>query len=194
MTDVDDANALVVAKTYLGNTLPLKAGDAIKGVEGVPGQIQNEAQLFHALRGRLDNFALRIVRDGKPMVIAGSLPPAPNILDRKGISVSGVMFGLARFRDTPVLDLGREPVKIHHIANGSVASTLHLGEGDFVVTVDGEAINGLNDLLQRLRQAEKADLPVTLVLKNWSNKRDTVFDYKTQVLPVTDVSVVTPRF
>lgn len=45
-----------------------------------------------------------------------------------------------------------------------------------------------------LKQAEEAKRSVTLVLKNWSGKADTVFDYKTQVLPVRDVDIASPRY
>ena len=70
--DVDSRKELRVARSYGGEeTLKLLPGDVIKQVIGVDGTIENETQLLHALRGRLAESSLKVVRSGQETIVCG---------------------------------------------------------------------------------------------------------------------------
>src|SRR5687768_9564645 len=74
--DHDDERVLKIARNYGGDpAIDVRAGDIIRGVEGVAQPVENETQLFHVLRGRLASFGLRVERGGEQLVVAGSAVP-----------------------------------------------------------------------------------------------------------------------
>jgi hypothetical protein len=190
LKDLDDLGELVVAETYLGRkTITLKAGDRIRGVVGVPGEIRNEGQLVHALRGRLDRVGLEIVRDGKDITVSGRLPPVGEITARRGVYVSGVLFAPAGFRDNEELRL-EQPLIVHSIERGSLGQSLEIEKWDVLVKLDGRPVQGLEDLHERVHAAQQADRPVTLVFKRWSGQRDQVYDYVERTLAIEEFQLV----
>ena len=88
--DVDERRMLRIARNFAPAGLALEPGDVVRGVVGVMERIDNDTQLVHALRGRLDNFRLNVVRGGKEIELAGRLPPAARVMERRGILVGGV--------------------------------------------------------------------------------------------------------
>ena len=174
---LDELERLVVAKTYLGaDELPLRPGDVIRRLEDVPGEIRNESQLIHTLRGRLDNVSLFITRDGKPMRLTGQLRPVPLLTERKGLYVSGMLIAPSSLRDNRELNLNY-PLMVHHVAPGSLGSSLEIAQWDFIENVDGKAVEDLDDLYSQLASAQTAGKTVSLVLKRWSHKTDRVYEY-----------------
>jgi S1-C subfamily serine protease len=193
LKDLDDLGELVVAETYLGRkTIALKAGDLIRGVVEVAGEIHNEGQLVHALRGRLDRVGLEIVRDGKDITVRGKLPPVGEVTARWGVYISGVLFAPAGFRDNEELRLER-PLIVHSVERGSLGQSLQIGKWDVLVKLDGKPVRGLEDLHERVRAAQQADRPVTLVFKRWSGQRDQVYDYVERTLVVEEFVLVGGR-
>jgi serine protease Do len=190
LKDLDDLGELVVAETYLGRkTIALTPGDLIKSVVGVPGEIHNEGQLVHALRGHLDRVGLEIVRDGKEMTVSGRLPPVGEVTARRGVYVSGVLFAPAGFRDNEELRV-EQPLIVHSIEHGSLGESLEIEKWDMLVKLDGKPVRGLEDLRERVHAAQQADRPITLVFKRWSGQRDQVYDYVERTLAIEEFQLV----
>jgi S1-C subfamily serine protease len=190
LKDLDDLGELVVAETYLGRkTIGLKAGDLIRGVVGVPGEIHNEGQLVHALRGHLDPVGLEIVRDGKDVTVSGRLLPVGEVTARRGVYVSGVLFAPAGFRDNEELRV-EQPLIVHSVEHGSLGQSMQIQKWDVLVKVDGKPVQGLEDLHERVRAAKQADRSVTLVLRRWSGARDQVYDYVERTLAIEEFQLV----
>jgi serine protease DegQ len=188
--DIDDRGELVVAETYLGeDTLELKAGDLIYGVVGVPGEIRNEGQLVHALRGRLDRVALTVIRNSEQITVTGRLNVVGHIVERQGVYVAGLLFAPAGFRDDNELNL-KSPLIVHSVEWGSLGESLEIEKWDLLVRVNGRPVRGLADLYQRLDEAGAAGKPVLLVFKRWSGKRDHVYDYVERVVAVEELEFV----
>jgi len=188
---LDDQAQLVVAKTYpRAGTIPVKNGDVILKVAEVPGEIRNEGQLVHALRGRLDKVVLEIIRGEKQMTISGSLPPRMRITDRQGVYVSGLLIGTVGFRDNNELNMGNDVLMVHHVSSGSLGSSLEIKKWDFLVTVNGENVNSLETVYQRLEAAQLEEKSVTLMLKRWSNKQDRIYDYIERSVSVNELKSI----
>jgi S1-C subfamily serine protease len=157
--DLDEKKILRVAKSYLQpGLLALQTRDVIKSVPGVADKIENETQLFHALRGRLDNVTLRIERDGKDVEIKGRLKPSPRALERTGTFVSGILFGPVGMRDAAEVNVGK--ISVHYVEAGSQGQFSEIQRGDFLEEVDGAPVTNheeLFDVLTRKRGAAGAN-------------------------------------
>lgn len=175
---LDDQQSLTVAKTYLSyKAIPLQDGDVILKVADVPGEINNEGQLVHALRGRLGRVVLEIIRSRERMTISGRLPPLTRVTERQGVYVSGLLIGTVSFRDNFELNMGNHALMVHHVASGSLGSSLEIKKWDFLVSLDGVKVNTLSTVYKRLAEAQLEDEPVTLMFKRWSDTEDRIYDY-----------------
>lgn len=183
--DNDDARLLKVARAYNeAAAIALRAGDIVRGVDGVVGTIENETQLFHALRGRLDAFALRVERAGQEIRISGSASPQRSPLDLEGIVAGGVLFGDTPMKDVAEVRVGA--VMIHHVERGSDGDAKELRRGDFIEAVNGERPVSLDNLHALLRAATDG---VTLTLKRYSGG-NRVFVYLERRLRIEEVERV----
>jgi S1-C subfamily serine protease len=191
LAQLEDRDRLVVAKTYLGaDTLPLKAGDVITGIVDVPERIRSEAQLIHALRGRLGSISLNVQREGRPVVVRGRLQPESHVTARKGIYASGILFGYTAYRDDPELNLDRA-IMVHYVELGSPGRDEEFEKWDLLVSVDGKGVSSLDDLYKVLVSIESQGAQAFLVVRRVSDRDDQVFDYLGRNVPMSDVRLVT---
>jgi serine protease Do len=190
--DMDDEGKLTVAQTYLADdTLALKIGDNITGVVDVTSEIRNEGQLTNALRGRLENVKLEIMRSGSPIIVEGRLDPVPRILKRNGVFAAGLLFGRMGLRDASELNLTL-PIMVHSVEFGTLGESLEIETWDMLVSVDGQQVEDLSNLYARLEAAEKDGKEVHLVFKRWSSERDRVYDYLERSMAIEDLEFVGP--
>ena len=188
--DLDDEGKLTVAQSYLGDdTLDLKIGDTISAVAGESDEIRNEGQLVHALRGKLDDVALEVIRSGDRVTVTGRLEPAARVIDRKGVYAAGILFAPIGFRDGVELNLG-QPLMVHSVEAGTLGESLEIENWDMLVSVDGYAVESLNDLYVRLDAAGGAEEPAVLVFKRWSGERDRIYDYVERSMEIQDLEFV----
>jgi S1-C subfamily serine protease len=190
--DLDDEGKLTVAQTYLGDdAVSLEIGDTIISVGGVSGEIRNEGQLVHALRGRLHEVTLEIIRSGSQMTVAGRLKPASRVMERNGVYAAGVLFALMNLRDNREVNIA-QPMMVHSVEDGTMGDSLGIAEWDMLVSVNGRPVKSLKDLYVRLDVAERDDKPVVFVFKRWSSERDRVYDYMEQSMEIHDLEFVGP--
>ncbi len=168
--------------------LDLRPGDAIRQVEGVSGTVENETQLTHALRGRLDDFALRVVRDGREVVVRGTADPVGKVTDRQGLKVSGVIFVSTERREPDLQALGG--LKISYVSAGSEGEFHDLRENDRLVSVNGVNVKSIVDLRRQLI-ALAPGAKVTLALRRLSEPGDpTLLNFIERQLPLEEVAIV----
>jgi serine protease Do len=183
--DHDDERVLKVARNYEGSgAIDLRAGDIIRGVVGVAESVQNETQLYHALRGRLDSFSLKVERAGKEITVTGSALPHARALDVQGVVAGGVFFAPTPMRDIAEVRVGT--LMVHYVERGSDGDAKELRRGDFLEALDGEAVPSLEKLQESLAAAGGN---VTLTLKRYSGG-DRVFTYIERRLRIEDVQWV----
>lgn len=142
--DVDERRLLRIARNFARDALPLEPGDIVRGVVGVIDRIENDTQLVHALRGRLDGFTLQVLRAGQPVQVRGRLPAAPRVMERRGILVGGVLIAESRYRDSP--DVGAPALVVHHVEPGSPGQSAEFSPGDLVESVAGRPVRTLDEL------------------------------------------------
>ena len=188
--DVDDRRELRVARSYAGAAEPqLRPGDLIRGVDGVDGTIENETQLLHALRGRLDDTNLQIVRGGEDTSVAGASSPMPRVLEARGVYVSGILFAPVTLRDGD--EAGLRGLMVHFVESGSVGEAREIERADLLEAIDGAPALDVDALYARLLDAKRFGRRVLLTFKKLSGG-DSVFSYTRRRLPVSELKMIGP--
>ncbi len=189
--DVDNRKELKVARSYAGDgTLRLLPGDVIQQVVGMDGAIENETQLLHALRGRLGNSSLKVLRSGQETMVAGAKPPMRRVLETRGVYASGVLFGPITIRDA--LEIGARGLMVHHVESGSIGESREIEKADLLEAVDGAPVLDVDALYTRLNEARKSGRRVTLTFKKLAGG-DALFSYAQRNLPVAELRIIGPE-
>ena len=189
--DVDNRKELKVARSYAGDGTPgLLPGDVVRQVAGVDGTIENETQLLHALRGRLDNSSLKVLRSGQETTVAGAKMPMPRVLETRGVYVSGVLFGPITIRDA--LEIGARGLMVHHVEPGSIGESREIEKSDLLEAVDGAPVPDVDALYARLNDARQGGRRVTLTFKKLAGG-DALFAYSQRNLLIADLRIIGPK-
>ena len=189
--DIDNRKELKVARSYAGEgALKLLPDDIIRQVIGDGGVIENETQLLHALRGRLANSSLRVVRAGKETVVSGMKAPMHRVLEKRGVYASGVLFGPITIRDA--LEIGAPGLMVHHVEAGSIGEAQEIEKSDLLEAVDGIPVLDVDDLYARLNDARAKRQRVSLTFKKLAGN-DTLFSYTQRQLLVGELHIIGPQ-
>lgn len=180
-----------MARSYGGEeTLKLLPGDIIKEVLGAPGPIENETQLLHALRGRLAESSLKVLRGGQETLVSGNKLPMHRVLDAQGVYVSGVLFGPVTIRDA--FEIGARGLMVHHVESGSLGESQEIEKSDLLEAVDGEPVRDLQALYAKLQEASQTRHRLTMTFKKLSGG-DTLFTYTQRRLSVSELRMIGPQ-
>jgi S1-C subfamily serine protease len=189
--DVDNRKELKVARSYSGEgTLKLLPGDVIRRVSGVDGAIENETQLLHALRGRLGNSSISVLRAGQEVEVAGLKRPMPRVLETRGVYVSGVLFGPITIRDAP--EIGARGLMVHHVEPGSIGESREIEKSDMLEAVDGAPVPDVDTLHAHLNEARRNGRRVTLTFKKLAGG-SALFSYSERNLLIADLRIIGPQ-
>lgn len=189
--DIDNRKELKVARSYAGEgALKLLPDDIIRQVVGEGGVIENETQLLHALRGRLADSSLRVVRSGRETVVSGTKLPMRRVLEKRGVYASGVLFGPITIRDA--LEISAQGLMVHHVEAGSIGEAQEIEKSDLLEAVDGVPVLEVDDLHRRLNEARTQRRRVTLTFKKLAGG-DTLFSYSQRSLLVGELRIIGPE-
>ena len=189
--DVDNRKELKVARSYAGDgMLKLLPGDIIRQVAGMDGTIENETQLLHALRGRLANSSLKVMRSGQETLVDGTKIPMKQVIETRGVYASGVLFGPITIRDA--LEIGARGLMVHHVEPGSIGESREIEKSDLLEALDGAPVLDVDALYSRLNEARKNGRRVTLTFKKLAGG-DTLFTYAQRNLLISDLRIIGPQ-
>jgi S1-C subfamily serine protease len=189
--DIDSRKELRVARSYAGDDLlKLMPGDVIKQVVGVDGVIENETQLMHALRGRLGDSSLKVIRSGQETIVDGTKLPMRRVLEARGVYASGVLFGPVSIRDA--VEFGARGLMVHHVESGSIGESQEVEKSDMLEAIDGAPVRDLEELYARLQEAAGTRRRITMTFKKLSGG-DTLFSYTRRSLPISELRMIGPQ-
>jgi len=193
LLDLYDRNELEVAVSNLGSQAPaLQPGDIIREVVGVAGEIRNEGQLVHALRGRLNDVQLRVERKGESQLLQGQWEPAPLVTERKGVVFSGILLSTLDYRDQFQISL--PPIIVHDVLEGSEGENEGIKYWDFLVSLDQRSFPSLEAVYNYLHQVKTQSNKVNIKVKRFSTLEDRLYDYEQRSLSVVDLQFIgTPK-
>ncbi|MGH8661502.1 MAG: S1C family serine protease [Burkholderiales bacterium] len=189
--DIDNRKELRVARSYAHDgTLKLLPGDVIRQVIGETGTIENETQLLHALRGRLGDSSLKVLRQDRETIVSGAKLPMRRVLETRGVYASGVLFGPITIRDA--LEIGARGLMVHHVEPGSIGEAQEIEKSDLLEALDGAPVLEVDELHARLDDALARRRRVTLTFKKLAGG-DALFSYTRRNLLVRDVRIIGPQ-
>jgi S1-C subfamily serine protease len=169
-----DEDSLRVAKVFsVGAAAGLRHGDIILGLAGVKEIPTSEGQLIHLLRGRSEHVRLDIRRSGQMMTLDTSFPPRVAPLERRGLNVGGALLALSNQTDIEGL-VSASAVMVHAVTKGSPAEIARLKPYDHLVSIDGVAVNNVDDLEAVIRAHSPTDGALTLEFLRPSGTENTL--------------------
>lgn len=191
--DEDGEQTLLVARSRLPRaSLDLRTGDVVLALVATEGEFGSQTDLVDALRGRLDDVALRIERDGEAMIVRGAWPAAARITERRAVWLSGALFA-----DAEVLTSGQVTgspgLMVHHVEPGSPAETAEIWPLDLLVSAGGERVNSLATLQRLAERAATEDRSLSLLfLRLASGNQERLFVYENRLLDPAEIELVGP--
>lgn len=174
--DENDERTLYVANTRLDpSNIDLRVGDEIVAV--ADRQVRTPTQFIDAARGRLEDLALTVQRNGKPVQLTGRITAAPKVTERAGIWVDGALFA-------PVGDFYAGGLKsgdglmVHHVEPASEAASLGLQYFDLIERANGKPVRTLAELEQVILDSVGQMKPIELLLIRIMDKGNRLFEYQ----------------
>ncbi len=191
--DDNDEQVMVVARTRLpAGTLDLRVGDRVVAVDSPARDVPTETDLVDAMRGRLNDVTLRVLRNGHEMDLHGRWPPAAHLTERTGAWISGALFGEAETLTSGLIE-GAPALMVHHVSPGSDAESSGLQAYDLLLTADGAPVDSVAAFLQRARDDRASGRPLQLMLlRLTSESQDVLFTHQLRLLTVDDLQLVGP--
>jgi S1-C subfamily serine protease len=192
MGEMGVSKKLLVAANHLHEgDIDLRVGDQIIGLAGSGDILANKGQFVHAVRGKLDDLTLRVLRNGEEIVVRGSMQPLPHVLDQQGIYVSGMLLAPIFYVDRG--DFGKRPdVSIQYLESGSTARAMDLELFDSLMSMDGEPVTDLMDIYDRLEAAWLEERPVRFVFKRLDWEDHHIFGYVQREFDIWDLELLGP--
>ncbi len=187
----DDSDRIKVALPgRIGEQLGLMAGDVIASVNGSAARPTNETQLMHAMRGRLDELRIEVERDGKRVTLAGRAEPEPNVLDRTGLYVAGMLLSEVDRRLTREVDVAG--MWVEFVAKGGAAETAEVMAGTILVSVNATPTPKLKAARMALQAAAESGKPAVLVFKRaaYSAYSSGLFHWMERQVPIGAIKSV----
>lgn len=137
--------------------------------------------LSNALRGRLGNVRIDVIRAGEHLVLpimltAGSLDDLQN-----GVVIDGVLFGATGSKG--VREFGSPPLRIYQVDAASEGELQGAQTADFLMSVNGNPLTSLEELATLAAQPGK---PLNMVLRRIASDSENV-SYQAVTLPAKTV-------
>lgn len=162
----------------------LRAGDVIvsilDGQQRIP-VVNGISGLSNALRGRLGNVRINLIRAGEPLILPITLNAASLDELQNGVVIDGVLFGATGSKG--VREFGSPPLRIYQVDAASEGELQGAQTADFLMSVNGNPVASLEDLATLAVQPGK---PLNMVLRRIASDSESV-SYQAVTLPVKTV-------
>ena len=173
-------------------TLQFEPGDRIVALGAAGRRVETHVELMNALRGQLDEVVLHVGRDGREVVLRGSLPAVPLLTERRAFGIAGAYFAeTSRSRLAPLIGEGR--LMVHHVDPASEADQLAVRSYDVLVSANGEDVASVDALAAIAQRAEREQSELELVLVRLFDRNiDELITYHRRVLTPTELTPIGP--
>lgn len=173
--DIDDRRILKIAKvTEDSLRMGFAIGQEIRRVEGDDRAIENTTQLMHGLRGRLTQASLVVGEGAQEKRVAGAVPPAARVTERRGVFAGGALFS----DNLALSDMSFQlpPIAVHYVEEGSLAASEEIHPLDALETIDGQPVSRVGEVHALFDRAKREGRPAALTLRR--------FDFEPRLMSV----------
>jgi S1-C subfamily serine protease len=191
--DENDEQTMIVARSRLpAGALDLQVGDELLALNSPSRPIATESDLLDALRGRLNDVSLTVLRGGEEIIVEGAWPAATRVTERQGLWISGALFAESEILTGGQVG-GSPALMVHFVEPGSEAESAALQVIDLLVSANGQSVDSLAALATIASRAADQEEPLEmLLLRLASADRSELFVYQRRALPTTSVELVGP--
>jgi len=141
----------------------LQAGDVVQTLAGGP-KLSSLADLYTALRGRLERVTLQVLRDGKVLEVSVPLIPARPPMQRQGLAFAGMLVTERVTLDTA--DSSLPPLRIEFIKPGEPAGRAGFQPWDHLHMVGGQRFSTVAALHEWLKGRPPTEKVAVLVRRS----------------------------
>ena len=194
-TNEETPDKLMVAANYKGLPVswPLNVGDQILSLVDEPFlPLKNQAILIHALRGKLGEVAINILREGESLTVNIDTLPRPKMADWVGLHFSGIIVAREILRDDALSNPNGELI-ILDVAYASTGSVSGFKAYNYIATVDGLRFTTVNQLCKHLGAAADEGRKVTVLTRSRSWDYRSATKYAAIKVKVDDAKLVGPK-
>ena len=191
----DSSNHLQVAAIYKNQAVswPLTPNDQIVALAEFPHEkLTHQSDLIHALRGKSGEVDLLVQREGITRSNTIAVTSRPNLLDKIGVHVSGIILSSELLRDDEVIN-PNNLLFIQNVAEASIGDLSGIQPYGYLHSVNGNVFSDSFQLCKFLEIAQKNSDRVTILTRhiNWDYRSRT--RYNSYEIPVNDVKLVGAR-
>ena len=185
-------DVLKIAAVYRNQPVswPLKPNDKIVALHSTPDQKQtHQSDLIHSLRGKHGDVKVLVERNGSISSKVIAVLPRPNLLDKIGVHVSGIIFSQELLRDDEIINPDNL-LFIQNIAAASAGDLSGMQPYGYLHSINGITFSDGVELCKFLQNAQKKGSKVTILTRhiNWDYRSRT--RYNSYEIPITDVKLV----
>lgn len=186
--DLDDPR-LAVARSYYSDKSLLETGDVITRINGSDEPITNIENLKFQLRGPMKSADIVIERNGKERVVTLPLLQQPELLEQKGLAVSGMT--MLDFNPIGKREDGEsDNVFVAHVSRGSHAEAAWFDSKDSIYSINGERVYSTADIYRALLPMNNTETDANVVVKVPSSTLHRISNYHELELRVRDLQVI----
>ena len=127
-------------------------------------KLKNLAELINALRGLKGYARLLVQRNNQEIKVTVNLRPVPNPLDRKGVSVSGLVIAPWPLRDDELANPKRRMI-VHAIEDASIGDLAGLSYFDYLISVDGKQFEDVHKLCRHFKDLEDGRKSTRIIVR-----------------------------
>ncbi|MBM3524848.1 MAG: hypothetical protein FJX57_18020, partial [Alphaproteobacteria bacterium] len=186
----DDTNedALIVARALPGPWTELfRPGDRIVAVNG-DRSVVNLTQLLDRLRGGPERVRFEVERDGTAVVVETAVKRQPQVTDRTGVRVSGLI--VAPPGEPDAFEINPDGLLvIHSVDQSSTAALSGLLPGDVIHSINGRRFSDTGEFFRWLEGLPR-DSRLRLVLRRSARARHLFYEYHFKTIPLTAPRIV----
>jgi len=189
--NVNKGKPLKVAKVLATSSdFPLRPGDEILQVGKRSERVTNPAVLAHILRGNIyKDVQLMINRDGRRQTVTFHVKPMEEVSKHQGVYVSGMLIADVPFIDKKDFSLDRT-LMVHNIEEGSVAESLKIEEGDFLISVNKRVYQNVSALYLELKKMSTSGKKAHIIFKRLGGDGKHLFSYHEADIPISQLKMV----
>jgi S1-C subfamily serine protease len=178
--DDNNEDALIVARTLPGRWNDLfRPGDRIVAVNG-ERDVANLTQLITRLRGTGPVVRFEIEREGRKLAVEAPLERHPQITDRMGVRVSGMI--IAPTNELDSFEVNPDGLLVIHSVDQSSSAALNgIAPGDMIYAVNGRQFSD-PETFHRWLEDQPFDTQLTMILRRAARARHLLYEYHTKTV------------
>jgi S1-C subfamily serine protease len=192
--DSDDKSTLRVAKAdAAASSFGFLVDDIILGVHGDDRIVTTEPRLLNLLRKHEGAVTLKVLRNGKTVLLKGSFARMENTLAKTGFLFSGILVRENEDSEFQSFLFSKSRVLVDFVADGSIGEGSGIRATDIVESANGTVVTDLKSLVKVVERSKAKKQPVVLRVKRPNFEQGQIFIYIERRVNLDDLKMISVK-